>query len=194
MAMLRLAFGPGKGPLIAALGRDGYRATRAQALQSYEALKAQIPDTSGRSGARLFLEATAALVAFHRALPDTTPAASSALLHASLRHAARWLPRPLRRLYRWVFFRSWYNRRLFASVVGGAGFEGALLESTSGRALAVDYTGCALQRFLHAVGAPELGPHVCALDELESEIFDLGLTRTGTIGRGAARCDFRWRR
>lgn len=29
-------------------------------------------------------------------------------------------------------------------------------------------------------------------DAVESEIFGLGLQRTGTLGRGATHCDFRW--
>jgi hypothetical protein len=60
--------------------------------------------------------------------------------------------------------------------------------------MGVDDTACGIQLFLHRIGERDLGPHVCALDDLESDVFGLGLERTGTLGRGASRCDFRWTR
>ena len=91
-----------------------------------------------------------------------------------------------------MFFRPAHYRKLTAGIFGGAGFEGTLEDDPAQRLLVVTYSGCGIQRFLQQIGAAELGPHICTLDELESEIFGLGLTRTGTLGRGAKACDFRW--
>ena len=190
--LLRIAFTLGRRPLQAALGDEVFRRTRRAALESLPSYRKQLPPTPAHPGAKMFLSLTCDLVAFHRALPERSAAENSALLQEALRHAARWVPRPVRRLYRWMFFQPWYYRHLAGSVIGGGGFEGTLEEDRASQQVIVTYTACGIQQLLRRLGADDLGPHICSLDELESEIFGLGLTRTGTIGRGAACCDFRW--
>jgi len=180
-----------------AVGATAARSLSADAVAALRPLLTQLPDL-GRPGARDFLVATAYLVAVHKALPGRTAAENGALFRAACASLLERVPRPVRKLRKWLFFRPWYNRRLFASLVGTStgsteGFVGAIVEEGVG-AFGVDYTECALQKFLARVGASELGPHVCALDFLESEVFDLGLVRTGTMMTGAPKCDFRWRR
>lgn len=58
----------------------------------------------------------------------------------------------------------------------------------------VDYLECAVWSFLKAQGTPELAPYVCALDQLYSDAFKWGLSRTSTLAEGGTRCDFRFRR
>lgn len=192
MSLLTIGFVLGRKPLVDALGRDRLGEVRRTATREAARAIALLPDLPDHPGAHMFLVATCALVGFHRALPDRDAAANSALFQASLRHAARWLPLPLRRLYRWVFFRPGHYRKLVAGTFGGAGFEGTLEDDPARKTLAVTYTGCGIQLFLERIGASELGPHICGLDELESEVFELGLERTGTLGRGASCCDFVW--
>lgn len=180
---------------VAELGKERARELSRAAPAELSSLLPQLPDL-GRPGARQFLVATCWLVAVHRALPGRTAAQNGDLFRRAVAHLLGRVPRPVRALRRWIFFQPWYNRRLFASLVGTStgsdeGFVGTLVEGGKG-SFGVDYTECALQKFLARVGSAELGPHVCALDFLESEVFGLGLVRNGTLATGAPRCDFRW--
>lgn len=188
--LLRLGGRPG---LRTALGEaDAARVAR-DAPPALGALLPRVPDL-GAPAARTFLVATAWLVAVRRAAPERRAPDATAALGGAIRAAARFVPGPARRLYRALFFAPWYHRRLVEGVVSEHpdGFRGRLVDHPGG--FGVDCTGCALQSFLRAVGHPELGPEIRGFDDVESEIFGLGLTRTGTPGRGATRCDFRWTR
>lgn len=58
----------------------------------------------------------------------------------------------------------------------------------------VDYTECAFCKFLSEHGAPGLGPYLCLVDEIYSEAFGWGLTRTKTLAEGYEKCDFRFKK
>ena len=58
----------------------------------------------------------------------------------------------------------------------------------------IDYIECASCKFLNAQGAPELGPYVCAVDKIASEMLGWGLRRTTTLAQGGERCDFRFKK
>lgn len=59
--------------------------------------------------------------------------------------------------------------------------------------LAFDVRDCALVRYAKAHNASELVPLICELDEVMAEsLIGVTLKRTGTIGLGAERCDFRY--
>lgn len=58
----------------------------------------------------------------------------------------------------------------------------------------VDFTECASCKFLREHGAPELGPYLCLVDDVYSEAFNWGLTRTKTLADGYEKCDFRFKR
>ncbi len=53
---------------------------------------------------------------------------------------------------------------------------------------------CAVCHAFAKHGAMDLVPYMCAMDDVASEIGDLGLRRTGTIALGATHCDFRYER
>jgi len=190
--LLAAAFTLGRAPIVARLGAAGVSEARRRARLELPGILALLPPTPGKDGARYFLAAACQLVAFHRAvgLPADE---SAALFRSALSHAAGWLPRPVRWLYRWLYFQPWFFRRVTDGTFGGGGFEGERVDTGPG-GMGVDYTACGIQSFLHRIGEAELGPQVCALDDLESEVFGLGLSRQETIGRGGSRCDFRWRR
>lgn len=187
----RLLLWMGRPALIQTLGPVEAARVAREAPHRLRELLPQIPDL-GRPGARGFLVFTCMLVAVRRACPTRSPAEAAQLLGDVFRSGARWVPLPLRRLYRRIFFSPWYHKKLVDGTVGGgeAGFEGHLVKHPGG--FGVDYSRCALQHFVRQIGEAELGPEICGLDDVESEIFELGLVRTGTLGRGAKRCDFRW--
>ncbi len=190
--LLTVAFTLGRSALVARLGAGRVAEARRRAKLELPGILALLPPTPGKGGARFFLSASGHLVAFHRAV-GLPAAESAALFRDALARAASWVPRPVRWLYRWVYFQPWFFRRVTDGTFGGGGFEGERVALGSGE-IGVDYTACGIQQFLQRIGEAELGPHVCALDDLESEVFGLGLRRSGTIGRGASRCDFRWKR
>ena len=164
----------GRPALRASLGPSEARRVETEAIAKFRALRPEIPQL-GKAGAHSFLVVTAMLVAMRRACPERSPHDAAVLVGDICRSGARFLPGPVRRFYRWVFFSPWYHRSLVTAVVGGgeAGFEGKLVEHPGG--FGVDYSRCALQHFLQRVGEPELGPEICGLDDIESEIFGLGL-------------------
>ena len=53
---------------------------------------------------------------------------------------------------------------------------------------------CAICHAFSKYDAMDLVPYMCAMDDVASEIGDLGLRRTGTIALGATHCDFRYER
>jgi L-2-amino-thiazoline-4-carboxylic acid hydrolase-like protein len=58
---------------------------------------------------------------------------------------------------------------------------------------AFDVHECGVAKFAQQHGAPEIVPIICQLDDvMASALRGIELRRTGTIGRGAARCDFRY--
>jgi hypothetical protein len=58
----------------------------------------------------------------------------------------------------------------------------------------VDYTECAVCKFLRVENAFELAPYACALDQPVGELLGWGLTRTMTIAEGYPKCTFRFKR
>lgn len=58
----------------------------------------------------------------------------------------------------------------------------------------IDYTECAICKFLHKQGADELAPYLCLLDFPMSKAKGTGLMRTTTLADGGDRCDFRFKR
>lgn len=192
---LRVLLWAGRAELASSLGPEEARRLRRMAPTLVDPLVSQLPDLQ-RGGARSFLVATCWMLAFCRASPSLDIAQNAALFTGCLRRILGRVPGPARRLYRWIFFQPWYHRRLIASIIGSENgskdaFEGHYVPVEGG--FGVDYSACAIQKFLQKQGAAELGPYVCALDFVESEMMGLGLERSGTIGTGAPRCDFRWR-
>lgn len=74
--------------------------------------------------------------------------------------------------------------------------EGFRMERVQGEGvLGFDVRECALHRYLSAQGAPELTRLICRLDDVMMDYVEgLALVRTGTLGRGDERCDFRYHR
>jgi hypothetical protein len=58
----------------------------------------------------------------------------------------------------------------------------------------IEYTECAVCKFMKAVGAPELTPYICNVDIISSDLFGWGLRRTMSIAEGYPTCDFRFKK
>lgn len=82
------------------------------------------------------------------------------------------------------------KRALRVDEPGGFRFEPAADPSAE---IAFDVKRCAIVDFARAQGAPEVVPLICRLDDVMAAHFrHFTLRRTGTIGTGADRCDFRY--
>lgn len=196
---IRLALWFLRSPLADALGVVEARAVRLAAEAEIPPLLAALPKLPPRRAeATRFLTGVALLAGLYRALRAQGLASERAggLVISCSRAALGRVPRPLRWLYRRHFFRPRNFRALAVSILGdpalGDGapgdFQGALLEGAYG----VDYTGCAIRSWLNAQDLADFAPWVCLLDDVQSEVFGLGLERSGTLAHGAPRCDFRF--
>lgn len=58
----------------------------------------------------------------------------------------------------------------------------------------IDFMECGVSKFLSTEGADEFAPYLCLTDFPVSEAMGTGLVRTMTIGEGAEKCDFRYKR
>ncbi len=58
----------------------------------------------------------------------------------------------------------------------------------------LDVKECAICKYYQAQGEEALIPGVCRLDYVLDRVIGTGLVRTGTLGEGQSRCDFRFTR
>ena len=92
-----------------------------------------------------------------------------------------------------LFLKAWdpMTRKLFAS---GNGFQNVFYPKKKGE-YRMDITSCPYCRTFAELGCPELTKIFCENDErLYSRLPGLKFERTGTLGKGAGRCDFCLRR
>jgi hypothetical protein len=111
------------------------------------------------------------------------------------------IPRWVRRVIGVLWFIPWFAKRLQKRAAlsqerkypGGyvlAYVEGDGQDFDYG----IDYIECASCKFLNEQDAAELGPYVCAVDKVASEMLGWGLRRTMTLAEGGERCDFRFKK
>ena len=180
--------------LVAELGAAEADAVLAAAAAAIPPLVVALPALPPRRvEAARFLSAVAWLAGVYRALRShgLPPARAGALVVAASRAALGRVPGPFRRLYRWRFFRPRIFQAFSASIFGDGApgdFQGLRIEGAYG----VDYTGCLIRTWLAGHDLSDFAPWVCILDDVMSDVFGLGLERTGTLAHGASRCDFRF--
>lgn len=120
-----------------------------------------------------------------------------AFFHDSFSRPFPWLPkrliRPLARPLFWLAFRR------FAAVAEESQrrehpdeFVLAVLPPPPGADFALEIRDCAVCKAFTRHGQQSVVPYVCAMDDLVSDEFGLGLRRTGTRALGADCCDFRY--
>ena len=112
----------------------------------------------------------------------------------------RAIPSWVRRVIGILWFSRWFRKRLQRRVLQSQEREysgGYVLAYIEGKGqdfdYGVDYIECASCKFLNEQDAAGLGPYVCAVDKVASEMLGWGLRRTMTIADGGERCDFRFK-
>ena len=58
----------------------------------------------------------------------------------------------------------------------------------------IDYTECAIVKYLKAKGIPEVTPSICATDFSRSKAYGTGLERFKTLARNQGVCNFRYKK
>jgi hypothetical protein len=174
-----------------------------EARQEYEALIPQLPYIGGKEPFTRFIISTGWYLAMYRVLKrhGGTVEEAGQLVYDLSKAFPRAYPGFLRRFFGHRTFSRRYLRRLrqraaesqerrypedyvFVVVEGdGEEFD-----------FGVDYTECAVCKFLSEQEASELAPYVCAVDEISSDAFGWGLRRTITLAEGHEKCDFRFKR
>ncbi len=186
-------------------GRTGSRSLaeiHGEALRRVGALESEAPRFRKTMNRELFALGVPTL-ALYRTLRDdaAVPPGDALALVDELLQAVyrRRLSSPLRRTLASRAFRLPVLRHVVAGIAERSrepgGFVMRRVERAPGELLALDVERCPLAEMFAAQGTPELGPLICKLDDVLVEALDgVELERTGTIARGAARCDFRYRR
>ena len=92
-----------------------------------------------------------------------------------------------------LFIRIWdpLTRRIFGP---NSGFKNTFYPKRKGE-YRMDVTACPYFRYLTELGCPELTRIFCENDErIYGDLPGIRFERTGTLGKGASRCDFRIRK
>ena len=189
--------------LEARYGRDLADHIVAEARLEFARLIPELPDLQAREPFTQFVSATGWFLAFHRALSRNGRPVSEAggLAYTLTAQYVTSIPRFVALLIRWVWFSKPFQMRVrFRAEQSQKHRQKGefVFEYVPGEAqkfdYGVDYIECAAWSFLERLGAPELAPYVCALDQLYSDAFGWGLVRTMTLAEGGSRCDFRFKR
>lgn len=202
MRQVRFAFRHYRKHLVDAYGKEQGEAIARESLRGFEALLPAIPYIGGdenRYTRNLYL--TAAVLAMYRSLQARGATVEEAARLIYLGTASFFNSFPTRWLMRWQGRRMLGRKRreqLAQSAVisqqrrypddwayevvegDGQDFE-----------IGMDFTECAIVKYLDREGAPELAPYLCWVDYPQFAAMHLRLDRTETIAQGGQRCDFR---
>ena len=128
------------------------------------------------------LEQAPALELAEKMLRDSYATRTGPVMVAALN--ALYQIRPLRRL-------------LISQITSTTEASGFRIENIDAPAtiIAFDVHACPIVHFAKQHGVPEVVPIICRIDDLIAEhLIGIEFHRTGTIGMGAERCDFRYKR
>lgn len=192
-----------RGLFLSRYGDESTEVMFREARREYEALIPQLPYIGGRQPFTQFLVATAWYLAMYRVLQhcgETVEEVGILIYQASEAYLQAY-PTFLRRILGRGTFSRRYRRRVQkraaeSQVRRYPGDYVYTFVEGDGETFdfGVDYTECAVVKFLAAQGSPELAPHICPVDILYSEALGWGLRRTTTLAEGSARCDFRFKK
>lgn len=197
--MLELLRG-GRQILEEALGAAAATRLEGEALRHLAGLDACAPNFHQRMNRRLFSLGVPALAVYRALREDRGLSEERALGIVELlleRRTRDVMGKPVRRAILSTALRLPVLRERVAREITSLDEpEGFRMDRVEGEGvLGFDVQECALHRYLSAQGAPELTKLICRLDDVMMEYVEgLALVRTGTIGRGDERCDFRYHR
>lgn len=101
--------------------------------------------------------------------------------------AARFTPAEYAKMRKWA---EWTRKRQLPANWVAEFIQG----NGEGFDFGYNYTECAICKYFHAQGTPELAPFVCLNDFLRSRTLGTGLHRTKTLAQGDALCNFRYKK
>lgn len=185
------------------LGETQAKQFMREARQEYETLLPRIPYVGDNALSLSFFLPTTRYLAMYRALQKQGRTVEDAGRLAFMigTEEAKAIPYLVRRFMEYLWFSpliEWTlkKKNMRAQQVKYPGESILHYVKGDGREFdyGVDYTECAVCKFLQAENAFELTPYACALDKPVSELLGWGLTRTRTIAEGFPRCEFRFKR
>jgi hypothetical protein len=189
--------------LISRFGEEQGNALIRESHYEYEALIPQIPYIGNKNPFLIFLLPASRNLAIYRVLQRqgrTIEDAGQLIYEMS---EAKWkaIPRLIRRMIEYFWFSRWslVLAKKWAIESQKREYPGSFVMTYvegNGRDFdyGVDYSECAICKFLSAQNALELVPYMCATDKIGSELLGWGLSRTMTIAKGDEKCDFRYKK
>jgi hypothetical protein len=205
MREVRFASRPYRKLFVSTYGKEAGEAVAADTMRRFEALLPDIPYIGGGENPMTrTLYLSAVWLAMYRALRARGASVEEAARLIYLGTASLYDAFPFRLLMRWqgrrMFSRKHVEQRRHTATISrrrrypdawvfdvvdgdGQGFEWGL-----------DYTECAVVKYLSREGAPELAPYGCWVDYPAYAAMGVKLIRTETIAQGGQRCDFRFAR
>jgi len=185
-------------------GPDKARQFAAEAEAEFAAHLQEIPYVGGdRNPFTDTLVQTASILTIYRVLKRQGMSTEEigCLTESMAERRVTKVPGFLRRLLGW-FYMSPLNRRRVkrnAAISQRRQYPGDFVyqvidEAGDSYQWGVDYIECGIVKYLQANGAGDLAPYLCQMDYLLFPAIGIELVRTGTIGRGCERCDFRFNR
>jgi hypothetical protein len=189
--------------LISRFGEEQGKALIRESRHEYEALIPQIPFIGNRSPFRIFLLPTSRYLAIYRVLRKMGLSIEEAGQLIYEMNEAEWkaIPGLVHRMIGYLWFSRWFLRRtkkLATESQKRKYPESFVMTYVKGNGqdfdYGVDYTECAICKFLSAQNALELAPYMCDTDKNGSEMLGWGLSRTMTLAKGGEKCDFRFKK
>jgi hypothetical protein len=189
--------------LIARYGEEEANTLILKSRQKYEDLIPQIPNIGDRNPLLIFLLPTTRYLAIYRTLQKhgRTVEEAGRLVYEIGEAEFEAIPGWVRRVIGILWFSRWFAKRLQKRAASSQERKysgGYVLVYVEGDGqdfdYGIDYIECASCKFLNEHDAAELGPYVCAVDKVASEMLDWGLRRTMTLAEGGERCDFRFKK
>jgi pimeloyl-ACP methyl ester carboxylesterase len=205
MREVRIASRPYRKLFVSTYGKEAGEAVATDTMRRFEALLPDIPHIGGDENPMTrTLYLSGVWLAMYRALRARGASIDEAARLIYLGTASLYDSFPFRLLLRWqgrrLFGRRHIEQRRHAAAISqrrrypddwvfdvvegdGRTFEWGL-----------DYTECAIVKYLKREGAPELAAYGCWVDYPAYAAMGVKLIRTETIAQGGQRCDFRFSR
>ena len=189
--------------LVARYGEEEAQSLLRESRRAYEQLVPQIPFIGERNPFLIFLLPTSRFLAIYRGFQKQgrTVEEAGRLIYEISQAECEAIPGPVRRLMGALWFSPWFRDRVRRRAERSHERRypgGYVLVYVEGDGqdfdYGVDYLECASCKLLEERGAPELGPYVCAVDRVTSEMFGWGLRRATTLASGDERCEFRFKK
>ena len=189
--------------LIVRYGEEESKVLMRESRQNYEDLIPEIPYIGEKNPLLIFLLPTGRYLAIYQTFKKhgKTLEEVGRLVYEIGEAEFKALPGWVCRVIRILWFSPWFVERVQKRALSSQERQypgGYVLNYVEGDGqtfdYGVDYIECASCKFLEGQDAIELGPYVCAVDKMASEMLGWGLRRTMTLAEGSERCDFRFKK